>query len=297
MVETGDCFNNATGENSLDIVQVLDRTGSMSEYAGETSTDRKIDVLRYAADEFIQMMKPGAGNRLGIVQFNQDVVLFPPPDPGLKELTADNVPDFRGSVASIVNGGTTSIGDGLHEADGQLSGVADPNPIRAILLISDGMENTPDWIADYQADLIAHGIKVYALGLGYGTGIDQGKLADLAAATAGDYRITNVDLEFRKFFLEVLADAANWEVIEVCLLRAHLSVGRRIRGRSSGRLDDAAGQGAECRRDPLWRVRLHGQRGRVRGPWAATPSAWRSKRSLCCPNGASGMSSLGGAPP
>jgi len=107
VVETGDCFDNATGENSLDIVQVLDRTGSMSEYAGETSTDRKIEVLRYAADEFIQMMKPDIGNRLGIVQFNQDVVPFPPPDPGLKELTAGNVPDFRGSVASIVNGGTT----------------------------------------------------------------------------------------------------------------------------------------------------------------------------------------------
>ena len=205
--------NNATGENSLDIVQVLDRTGSMSEYAGETSTDRKIEVLRYAADEFIQMMKSGAGNRLGIVQFNQDVVPFPPPDPGLKELTADNVPDFRGSVASIVNGGTTSIGDGLHEADGQLSGVADPNPIRAILLISDGMENTPSWIAERQPDLIAHGIKVYALGLGYGSGIDQVRLADLAEATGGDFRITSVDLEFRKFFLEVLADAANWEVI------------------------------------------------------------------------------------
>ena len=205
--------NNTTGENSIDIVHVLDRSGSMGGYTSETSTDRKIEVLRYAADEFVQMMKPDIENRIGIVQFNQDVVSFSPPEPNLQELTSTNVSDMRDAIDSIVRGGTTSIGDGLNEALTQLDGISDPNPLQAILLISDGKENTPLWIADVQPNLIGNNIKVYSLGLGYSSGIDEEKLTDLAEATGGDYRITSDDLEFRKFFLEVLADAANWEVI------------------------------------------------------------------------------------
>lgn len=206
-------INNSTGENVIDIVQVLDRSGSMGGYASDSSTDTKIDVLKYAADEFIAMMKPDAGNRLGIVQFNQDVVPFSAPIPDLQELTTANFDDFRDSVASMSHGGSTSIGDGLDEADSQLDGIGDPNPLQAVLLISDGKENTSQMIADIQPDLISHSIKVYALGLGYSSGIDEEKLTDLADDTFGDYRITSDDLEFRKFFLDVLADAANWEII------------------------------------------------------------------------------------
>ncbi|UCD18302.1 MAG: outer membrane beta-barrel protein, partial [Candidatus Zixiibacteriota bacterium] len=56
-------------------------------------------------------------------------------------------------------------------------------------------------------------IAVYPLGLGYGYGINEARLTDLAEATGGAYRITSDDLVFRKFFLEVLAGAVDWTVI------------------------------------------------------------------------------------
>jgi hypothetical protein len=105
------------------------------------------------------------------------------------------------------------MGDGLDEALNQLTAVSDPNPDQEILLISDGKENRSLYIADVQPDLVANGIPVHALGLGYSYGINETKLIDLATATGGSYRITSDDILFRKYFLEILAEAADWSVI------------------------------------------------------------------------------------
>lgn len=203
-------------EGKIDIMQVLDRSGSMGGYASDTSTDRKIEVLKFAADQFIQMMKPDVGNQLGLVQFNQDVVPFDAThEADLAELTTVRAALLRGTtVPSIEHGGSTSIGDGLQEALNQLtSPLADPDHDHVILLVSDGKENTASWIAGVQDDIIDNNIAVCPLGLGYGSGINEAKLTDLAEATGGTYRITSDDLIFRKFFIEILAGAVKWEVI------------------------------------------------------------------------------------
>ena len=202
-------------EGQVDIVQVLDRSGSMGGYVAFGETARKIEVLRFAADQFIQMMKPDIGNRIGLVQFNQNVVPFDPAhDADLSELTTARVTLLRGTtVPSITHGGATSIGDGLNEALNQFTAITTPNPDQVVLLVTDGKENTMLWIEDVQDNLIANEIAVYPLGLGYGSGINEGKLTNLAQATGGTYRITSDELIFRKFFIEVLAGAVNWTVI------------------------------------------------------------------------------------
>jgi hypothetical protein len=161
------------------------------------------------------MMKPDMGNRLGLVQFNQDVVPFATAyDADLSELDAARATLLRTTtIPSIVQGGSTSIGDGLNEALNQFTTIASPNPDQVILLVTDGKENTPLWIADVQDALIANEIAVYPLGLGYSSGINEGKLTDLAQATGGTYRITSNELIFRKFFIEILAGAVDWTVI------------------------------------------------------------------------------------
>jgi Mg-chelatase subunit ChlD len=202
-------------EGKVDIIQVLDRSGSMGGYAVSGATTRKIEILRLAADHFVQMMKPDIGNRLGLVQFNHDVVPFDPAyDADLSELSAARATLLRTTtIPSIDKGGSTSIGDGLNEALNQFTTIASPNPDQVVLLVTDGKENTPLWIADVQGDLIANEIAVYPLGLGYSSGINEGKLTDLAEATGGTYRITSDELIFRKFFIEVLAGAVDWTVI------------------------------------------------------------------------------------
>jgi len=201
-------------EGQVDVVQVLDRSGSMGGLASASSTDEKIKVLRDAADHFIQMMKRDVGNQLGLVQFNQDVVPFPMPEPHLKLFTTASAADMSGAVTTIDRGGLTSIGDGLDKALDYFTTYSEPNNDKVVLLVTDGKENTSMMIEDVRQDLIDNQIAVYPLGLGYSWGINEGKLTDLADATGGTYRITSDDLIFRKFFIEVLAGAVqDWSVI------------------------------------------------------------------------------------
>lgn len=203
-------------QDEIDIVQVLDCSGSMVNPASSTSSESKIDVLKLAADQFVQVMEPDIGNQLGLVRFNADVIPFAPADDAdLSPLTSARVTQLTGTtIPGLSEGGRTSIGDGLSEAHTQLTGPsAEPGHRKAILLVSDGKENEPIDIADIQPDLISDGIIVYPLGLGYGSYINESKLTDLAAATGGDYRITSDDLTFRKFFLEMLVYSADWSVI------------------------------------------------------------------------------------
>ena len=216
MTIIGDPLVTPCEKTDVDVVQVLDRSGSMKSTASNVSSDSKIEVLRFAADEFIQMMKPNIGNRLGLVQFNQDVVSFAPYNTDLQELITtptDHVAHLRDAVASIVASGYTSIGDGLHKAWEQFNTNGDPENDHVILLVTDGKENRALWILDTQPDLIDDDIVVYSLGLGHGTGIDEVRLTDLASATGGSYLNTSDPLEFRKFFLDILAGAVNWAVI------------------------------------------------------------------------------------
>jgi len=201
---------------TVDVVQVLDRSGSMGGKASPTMVDTKIQVLREAATQFIDVMKPGIGNRLGLAQFNQDVVAFPPgSQEALAELTATRAALLKTTtVPSITHGGLTSIGDGLQEALTQFAAApAAPGHRRSVLLVSDGKENMPLWIADVQSSLDSNGIAVYCLGLGYGSGINEAKLTDLSGATGGTYRITADHLVFKKLFLEALAGAVDWSLI------------------------------------------------------------------------------------
>ncbi|MCD4710692.1 MAG: S8 family serine peptidase [Bacteroidales bacterium] len=203
-------------ERTVDVVQVLDRSGSMTGKASSSSTDTKIEVLRIAADHFVDMMKPDIGNNLGLVQFNSNVVAFDPAHKAnLEELTSARASILTTTTIPSINaGGRTSIGDGLNEAFNQLTNLpATKDHKRAILLVTDGKENEPLWIADVQDDLIDSNIVVYSLGLGYGSGINEDKLTKLSGETGGTYRITSDDLIFRKFFIEILADAVDWGVI------------------------------------------------------------------------------------
>ncbi len=188
----------------------------MNSTASAGMPDTKIETLRDAITEFLDVMLVDQGYQLGLVQFNQNVVPFAAGSEDALDLhtTARAIHLKTVTIPSITAGGSTSIGDGLREAHNQL--IASPSPAdidRVVLLVTDGKENQSEWISDVRTDLISSDVTVYVLGLGYGSGVDELKLVNLASDTEGTYRITADHLAFRKLFIEALAGVVDWSLV------------------------------------------------------------------------------------
>ena len=182
-----------------DVMVVFDRSGSMSQ--NDAAGRAKIDAARDALSLFVQLVSANTGNRLGLVSFSTQAQT--PADFALAPVTAatkfvlvGNAP-FSGGIAGGLNpGGATSIGDGLDKARQQFPGPG-ANP-RAILLMTDGMENTPPTIAAVDGAL--NGIDIHAIGFGAAGNIDSTKLANLVAAHNGKFTRAESGVGLEKFF-------------------------------------------------------------------------------------------------
>lgn len=183
-----------------DVMLVFDRSGSMA--LDDGAGRAKIDAARDALSLFVQLVKSDAGNRLGLVSFSS--AASAPVDFALAAVTdaAKNTlvgppPYVGGKLPALTPGGNTSIGAGLEAARAQLAAAPGANP-RAILLMTDGLQNTPPWIADVDAALA--GITVHAIGFGAESSLDGALLSALAAAHGGLYTRAGGGLALEKFY-------------------------------------------------------------------------------------------------
>lgn len=178
-----------------DVMIVFDRSGSMNlPTAGGGS---RLVAAKNAANLFADLLENGGGSRVGLVSFSSAATN--PVELGLTG--AGGAPAaMAAAVGPIVASGMTSIGAGLQQAMTQLGGSVRP----AILLLTDGIENTAPSIAAAQAGLgAAH---VCAVGFGTAGSLDGPKLRDLAELQGGIYVSGPGDLALRKFFVDCFAD-------------------------------------------------------------------------------------------
>lgn len=182
-----------------DVMVVFDRSGSMSLPAGTGRT--KIEEARDAASLFFELVRAGTGNRAGLASFS--TAASAPVDAPLAAVTVAEkaalvgpAPYATGVVGALAPGGSTSIGGGLDVARGQLT-PAGANP-RAILLMTDGLQNTPPMMADVEGALA--GIAVHAIGFGTPGDLDGVLLSRLAQAHNGLYTRAGSPLDLKKFF-------------------------------------------------------------------------------------------------
>lgn len=182
-----------------DVMLVFDRSGSMSMDDGTGRT--KLDAARDAVSLFVQLVKAGTGNRLGLVSFS--TAASDPVDFGLADVTNGNKlsligppPFITGELDDLVAGGSTSIGDGLEAARDEFTGAV-TNP-RAILLMTDGLENTAPLIEGVTDSL--DGITVHAIGFGTESSLNGDLLNTLATSHDGLYTRAGGALELEKFF-------------------------------------------------------------------------------------------------
>jgi carboxypeptidase T len=91
----------------------------------------------------------------------------------------------KSAIEAITEGGMTSIGAGLQTAQSQLVNRGDPLHPWAIILLSDGYENTAPWVADVLPSIASSKTVVHTIALGPDS--DQVLLQNIASQTGGTY--------------------------------------------------------------------------------------------------------------
>jgi hypothetical protein len=189
---------------SRDVMLVIDRSGSMNE--GDGTGRRKIDAAKDAVSLFVQLVRAGTGNKVGLVSFSTTAG---PPTFNIAGVTAANkaaligpAPYAGGVVGSLAPGGATSIGEGLDAGRSQFP-MPGANP-RSILLMTDGLQNQPRSIAQVEPALA--GIDVHAIGLGSEANLDGAILSALSAAHGGLYTRASSGLGLLKFFSQAFGN-------------------------------------------------------------------------------------------
>ncbi|MGH7127983.1 MAG: S8 family serine peptidase, partial [Planctomycetaceae bacterium] len=171
----------------VDLVQVLDRSGSMgfSGYIGPVRERAKqmVDVLRIHDRTAVIAFETTAS-----VVHGMEII------DGFAKKTL-----IRTSIDGVTVAGATSIGAGLQLGANELAIGGDPAHPQALVLLSDGYENTPPWVGGGVTDsppawyggpdvtevlpALPAAVKVYTVSLGVQS--DQVLLQDIATATGG----------------------------------------------------------------------------------------------------------------
>ena len=158
--------------NNVDVVLLIDRTGSM---AGS-----KIDAAKNAAKQFVDFMRNG--DMVGVVSFNTSATTNFPLTTISSSLTKIQA---KAAIDALTATGNTSIAVGLQRAQEQLTTLGQANHPWAIILLSDGQENTTPWVASVLPGIVSSKTVVYTIGLG--SGADEALLMDIAVQTGGTY--------------------------------------------------------------------------------------------------------------
>ncbi len=186
-----------------DVVLVMDRSGSMALDSG-TAGVNKLEALQSAANEFVDLLDLGGGHKLGLVQFEENLVPFVPPF-DLQQLAAGNVGDAHTAIDSMDTGGWTNIIAGVDEAASQLGAIAPPFPRQTIVVFSDGKHNRPvgSDLNVINATVQAGNYTFYSIG--FGTDVNDAILIDVAN-NSGGIHVNEQDLspiQLTKYFLTV----------------------------------------------------------------------------------------------
>jgi hypothetical protein len=212
---------------SVDVDLVFDRSGSMSDSSGPRI---KIDTAIDAGRLFVQLGRPDVDDRIGMVKFNQTPTIFS----ALTAITAAN----QGMLVGRINGTELAPTNSTAIAGGVLEGLRDlnssPRPVappvlsRALVVLTDGLDNTPYTNPDDGVSYTLLGgngttalpmppdVRVY--GVGIGDNIDTGRLAQLAHATRGQFLhvLTFAGLDFfklEKHFTQIYMDTVDLATI------------------------------------------------------------------------------------
>lgn len=201
---------------AVDIVLVLDRSGSMAEPALQAGGRfiSKAELRGEAAQVLVDLLRDG--DRIGMVRFNQAaqphmaIEEAGVPVTGMGRVNAANAL----ASADLASQGSTSVGDGLIKGDTLLAGPTTSSR-KAIVVLTDGVENRSPWINSVS---LASDVRAYAIGLGQPQNINVDKLSAITGNTGGYLLVTgelDEQNEFRlhKYFTQILAGISGDSIV------------------------------------------------------------------------------------
>jgi hypothetical protein len=176
--------NSTAGGDNVDIVLVMDRSGSMGV---RVNGQQKIQVAKDALNTIVDVVAQSGNlnNRIALVTFSSNVTL--------DQSLTNNYNAVKVAINSMTPGGTTSIGGGLVGASSELrTNSSNPATRKFIILASDGLQNHPPGI-DTGIATVPSDATVYTVGIGddADTAALQ-KIASTAGAGNGLYFPSNV---------------------------------------------------------------------------------------------------------
>lgn len=197
--------NIVTTDSSITLV--LDRSGSMADVVAGGPT--KNTLLKSAVGVLHSLMRDG--DELGIARFDHvaDVILpMSPKAAGLGTVLTGPDLDPRGA---------TSIGAGLIEGSGLIEGAGATHPNRALVVLTDGNENTAPLVRDLPPGTVNR--PTFAIGFGQPDQVSAPVLTELSANTGGYLLITGPmggaieRFTLAKFFVQILKDATRNQTV------------------------------------------------------------------------------------
>lgn len=211
---------NRVARTALALQMVLDRSGSMSEDADPgAAVTPKIELLQTAALTCGRLLT--VADNLGALSFDNVVeTVFASTNVSSGTYTG-KLHDAFEVAASAANHlsprGSTAIGDGLFAGDATLAGLSSVTfPKKALLLATDGMENT----GTHRVSMGYHPASpTFVVGIGIdGVNVDGSTLGAASGSTGGYPLITGpLDTAKRflleKFFLSIVADASGFATL------------------------------------------------------------------------------------
>jgi Ca-activated chloride channel family protein len=155
----------------LDVVLVLDRSGSMGGGPLQAVTQAAADVLRLAHPQ----------DRIGVVTFDNDADM-------VLQLDHRHGDEAVRTVRDIRSGGSTNLSGGWLKAVEMLNASPREKAVRRIIVLTDGRANAGISDGDRLAELVTtgHGADITTSFIGFGRGFDEDLLESLADAGQGN---------------------------------------------------------------------------------------------------------------
>ena len=205
---------NTVAKPTVASMLVLDKSGSMAWASGVTDFPTRVQLLRFAAPHFVELLDDHDG--VGLVSFDHNAQAVMAVQPAGAPVFGLGRVEAKQSIHSVAfnPGGATSIGAGVEVGHAGLDPLTGFDH-KAMVVFTDGFENYPPYLADV-AGLI--GARVYAIGLGTAQHLNPGALEALTSGTGGHLLLTG-DLDtndlFRlsKYFLQILAGVTNADIV------------------------------------------------------------------------------------